>query len=205
MWCHHWKLRQLSHRPEIDNWPAVGIFFFYKIQLFVLFPFLCGVAVWCTLFLHIAWAYTPFSLISSLTLANHLLLAFLYSSSLVLPFPSYVMFLSSYHMPIPLHPPFLDFLWDSLTFFVHVILCNSTHPSWHSHFCNIQFIFPRLLQCRRTTPQTLSSRQSCFQFFLPLCTMWETSACSSPSSANFDTRHFTKYEINTLCCGYLMP
>ena len=37
-------------------------------------------------------------------------------------FPSYVVFLSSHHMPIPLQPPFLDFLCDSPTFVVALIL-----------------------------------------------------------------------------------
>ena len=71
--------------------------------------------------LHVARSYTssadsPFSLISSFTVSNHLLLGL---PLFLLPFtfffhrpPSYVVFLSSHHMPIPLQSSFLYFLCD---------------------------------------------------------------------------------------------
>ena len=66
--------------------------------------------------------------------------------------PFYVVFLSSHHIPIPHQPPFLDFLCDfphfrcppySFIFYLR----TSTHPSQHSHFCDLQFLFLHLLQC----------------------------------------------------------
>ena len=71
--------------------------------------------------LHVARSYTsssdsPFSLISSFTLPNHLLLGlplFLFTSTFHYHRPpSYVVFVSSHHMPIPLQPSFLYILCD---------------------------------------------------------------------------------------------
>ena len=69
--------------------------------------------------LHVARSYTsspdsPFSFIPSFTLSNHLLLGLPLPLPSPLYFhfhrpPSYVVFLSSHHMRIPLQPPFLDF------------------------------------------------------------------------------------------------
>ena len=71
--------------------------------------------------LHVARSYTssadsPFSLMSSFTLSNHLLLGLLSFPSLLYfhyhcP-PSYVVFLFSHHMPVPLQPSFLYFICD---------------------------------------------------------------------------------------------
>ena len=65
------------------------------------------------------------------------------------------MFHSSHHMPIPLQPPFLYFLRDfphfrcpSYSFISDSVqIRNSAHTSQHSHFCDLQFIFLRHLQC----------------------------------------------------------
>ena len=68
---------------------------------------------------------SPFSLISSLTLSNHLLLdispspLFFHSHRS----PSYVVFLSSHHLPVPHQPPFLDVLWY-LPLFIYFCLLN---------------------------------------------------------------------------------
>ena len=98
--------------------------------------------------LHVALFYTPsadspFSLISSFTLPNHLLLClplFLLPCTFIIiaqirP-PSYMVFLSSHHMPIPLQPSFLYFVCDFRHFrcpsyyFIYdlVQLRNSAHP-----------------------------------------------------------------------------
>ena len=81
--------------------------------------------------LHVEPSYTssadsPFSLISSFTLSNHLLLSM--SSSLRSPLyfhyhrpPSYVVFLPSHHMPMPLQPPLLYFLCDFLPLFLSLL------------------------------------------------------------------------------------
>ena len=88
--------------------------------------------------LHVVRSYTssadsPFPLISSFTLSNHL---FLGLPLFLLPctFNSYVVLLCSYHMLIPLQPPFLDFLCDfphfrSPSFSYLVQLRHSAHPS----------------------------------------------------------------------------
>ena len=111
--------------------------------------------------LHVARSYlvhiiSPFSLISSFTLSNHLLLGLpLFFSPLYLHYhhpPSYVVFLSSHHMPIPLQPPFLYNLCDfphfrcpSYSFISDLVqLHNPAHPSSLSHlhfnlFCFVLF------------------------------------------------------------------
>ena len=48
------------------------------------------------------------------------------------------------------------------------------------------------------TPDTI------FQFFLPLCTRWVTSASSSPSSANVDPRYVNVFTLFTISpCNWI--
>ena len=90
----------------------------FTVFFFISFPLLFVFDVRCDIRLHVARSYTssadsPFSLISSFTLSNQLLLAL--PSPVYFHFhrpPSHVVFLSCHHMPIPLQPLFLDFLCD---------------------------------------------------------------------------------------------
>ena len=87
---------------------------------FILFPLLCGVDVARS---YTSSADSPFSLMSSFTLSNHLLLCL--PSPLYFHYhrpPSYVVFLSSHDMPIPLQTSFLYFLCAFPTFVVPLIL-----------------------------------------------------------------------------------
>ena len=154
-------------------------------------------------------ADSPFSLMSSFTLSNHLLLGL--PSPLYFHFrrhPSYVVFLSSHHMPIPLQPPFLYFLCDFPTFVVPLSLSFdilSIFVSLHIHrsilISATSIFFLCLLQrpCLCPVHQcwyyhcmytflliytfiflSHNTRDTLFQFFQPLCTLLVT----SPSSAN---------------------
>ena len=76
----HRHQRSQCHTKKSDSLPHIQtdshFFFFF---FFILFPLLCGVNVRWHVRLHVAWSYTssadsPFSLISSFTLSNHLLL-----------------------------------------------------------------------------------------------------------------------------------
>ena len=103
-------------------------------------------------------ADSPSSLISSFTLFNHLLLCitlFLLTCtfSSIAFLPREFSLLSSHHKPVPLQPPFLNFLCDFPHFRYHpyslisdfVQLRNSAHPSYSilisaiSHFFSCAF------------------------------------------------------------------
>ena len=85
-------------------------------------------------------ADSPFSLMSSFTLSNHLFLGLPLPSPLYFHYhrpPSYVVFLSSHHTPIPHQPYLLYIVCDFPHFCCHsysfisdrVQLRNSAHPS----------------------------------------------------------------------------
>ena len=90
--------------------------------------------------------------------------------------PSYVVLLSSRHMPIPLQPSFLDVLCDfshfrcpPYSFICFLVqLCNSAHPSKHYNLCDLRFIFLCLLQCQCIFPCTSAGRSYHCPIHLPL-------------------------------------
>ena len=112
----YWR-RQRPSNGKLWQWRQASSSSSTKLFVFILFPLLCGVN---DIRLHVARSYTsspdnPFSLISP-SLCQ---LSSLRPSSLPSPLyfnfhrpPSYLMLLSSQHMPILLQPPFLNFLCD---------------------------------------------------------------------------------------------
>ena len=113
--------------------------------------------------LHVARSYTssadsPFSLMSSFTLFNHLLLGLpLFLLPVIsLPWPSFLRSvpLSSHHIPIPLQPSFLDFLCDfpqpgdlysvlvlfsecGIINLVEKQNCTVHNGTWYNHTCYV--------------------------------------------------------------------
>ena len=130
-------------------------------SIFILIPLLCAVndiRPPCTWIVHFI-PNSLFSLISSLTLSNHL--SSLWPSSLPPPLyshshhpSSYTMLLSSHHMPIT-HPTsfsgfsfiFPNYSCSPYSFISYPVKhFNSADSTYHSYFCNLHFIFLCLLQ-----------------------------------------------------------
>ena len=111
----------------------------------ILIPTFMSGSMYDDIRLHVARSYTssadsPFSLISLYFVQPSSLRSSSLSSPLHLHFhrpPSYVLFLSSHHIPIPLQASFLDFLFDfahfrcpSYAFISYLVrLRTSAHPS----------------------------------------------------------------------------
>ena len=135
--------------------------------------------------------------------------------------PSYVVFLSSHHMPLSLQPPFLDGLCDFLHLryppysfiYYHVQLRNCAYSyrsfliSASSNFFSCALFnahifimsLPRttfsIYHCVVRTPPLDLHTCIFLSFFQPLCTLWVTSASSSPSSANVDPMHMNVFTL----------
>ena len=96
--------------------------------------------------------------------------------------PSCALLLSSHHMPLPLQSPFLDILCDfsHLRFpsycFIYFPVPSSMPMCWSYH-CPVHLS----LDLHVHFPVAQHSRHSLYLFVHPLCSLWVTSASSSPS------------------------
>ena len=216
-------------RQFVFSFPYSYLSFFFIFFSFILFQFVCGVDVRC----HTPPCSTVVHFISRQSLIFDIILYFVLCLPLFLPLylhfhrpPSYVVFLSSHHMPIPHQPSFMDFLCDSPHFrcpsyYLFLILSSFVTPHIHRSilisaisnlfscaFFNADVSAPYISAGHTTVMFTfpliftfifLSHKppDTLFQFFHPLCTRCVNSAFIAPSSANVDPMYVNVFTLFT--------